>query len=354
MQIKLDIFLDALKQSKDEDKIKELLQETIELYSKESFGFLISLFAKIYNDKVMCGSLINKFYEMNISVKLNSKKDSNFNSNRNEKLGGQFNSLMVKIASEAEDLIKANRYDPIQFYAIIICYLNYYDYNTFENCINKLYEDEKEREILFELLLVYFSQFLNPVKKDENDKEFFIKFFEYIISKKEFSFVKIGLTFISDIDTFIIVIDKTKEKIYDKYIKEKDNKTKFKSIELKDNLKLQKDKIDIITKGIISINNYSKNIKTLLVFFKSDFWKSISKVFYKPNPDYFIVCSKLREIFREYYGLIQSICDKLNDKEKMEDIQNFYDIDEIAYSLNDIIKKFINNKKKKWKKIKEL
>lgn len=149
---------------------------------------------------------------------------------------------------------------------------------------------------MFEILLIYFSQLLNPVKKDENDKEFFIKFFEYIISKKEFSFVKIGLTFISDIDTFIIVIDKTKEEIYDKYIK--DNKTKFKSIELKDNLKLQKDKINIIIKGIISNNNYSKDIKTLLVFFKSDFWKSISKVFYKPNPDCFIVCSKLREIFR--------------------------------------------------------
>ena len=31
----------------------------------------------------------------------------------------------------------------------------------------------------------------------------------------------------------------------------------------------------------------------------------------------------------------------------MEDIQNFYDIHEIAYSLNDIIKKFIIKKKKK-------
>ena len=113
---KLDIFLDALKETKEEDKTKKLYQETIELYSKKSsFSFLISLFAKIYNDKVMCSSLINKFYEMNINVKLNSKKDSNSNFNRNEKLGGKFNSLMVKIASEAEDLIKTNSYNPIQF-----------------------------------------------------------------------------------------------------------------------------------------------------------------------------------------------------------------------------------------------
>jgi len=150
---KLDIFLDALKESKGEDKTKELYQETIELYSRRSsFSFLISLFAKIYKDKVMCSSLIKKFYELNKSFKLNSKKDSNYNSNRNEKLGTQFNSLMAKIASDAEDLIKTNNYDRIQFYGIIICYLNYYEYNIFENCINKLYEDEKDRETLFEIL----------------------------------------------------------------------------------------------------------------------------------------------------------------------------------------------------------
>ena len=40
----------------------------------------------------------------------------------------------------------------------------------------------------------------------------------------------------------------------------------------------------------------------------------------------------------------------------MEDIQNLYDIHEIAYSLNDIIKKFFNNKKKEkeWKQLKNI
>jgi len=67
---------------------------------------------------------------------------------------------------------------------------------------------------------------------------------------------------------------------------------------LKDNLKLQKDKIDNITKGIISINNYSENIKTLLVFFKGDFWKSIVKVFYKPSPDCIYSLLKIKRNFQ--------------------------------------------------------
>ena len=62
---------------------------------------------------------------------------------------------------------------------------------------------EKKREILYEILLVYFTHFLNPVKKEEEDKSFFVNFFEHIITKKGFSFLNQGLTFISYIDTFI-------------------------------------------------------------------------------------------------------------------------------------------------------
>jgi hypothetical protein len=95
---------------------------------------------------------------------------------------------------------------------------------------------------------VYFSHFLKPVKKEEKDKKFYVNFFEYIISKKEFSYFNIGLKFIFDIDTFIIVIDTTSDKIYNKYIK--DNKNNFKPIQIKDNLTLKKEKINDIIKGI--------------------------------------------------------------------------------------------------------
>ena len=321
-----NLFLEALKQNKEEEKNKELYKETIELYSRNnSFILLISLFTKIYQEKDLCCLLLQKFYDININCKDLEKKDSI--SDKKEKLE-KLNSLMAKIASESEKLIKENDYNPIHFYGIIICYLNNYDYITYENLINQLYDIDKE--ILFEILLVYFSQFFNPLKKDEKDKYFFINFIEYVISKKEFFFFKIGLKFIGDIDTFIIVIDKTKEILYNKYIKE-NNKTNFEPIELADILKLKKENIYDIIEGISSINKYSSEIKILLVYFKSDFWKSLLKEFSELNPEYFRICLKLRKIFLEYFEIIKSLFELDQEKEKdkyiLNDIENYVKID---------------------------
>ena len=251
-QDKLDLFIEALKENKEEKKKQELFQETIDLYSeKKGFSFLISLFVKVYQEKDLCNILIQNFYDMNTNIKGNEKGDGN--TVRDPKLGEKFNSIMAKISSESDSLIKKNDYDQIQFYGIIICYLNFYDYSTFENYIDKLYKEKPE--ILYEILIVYFSHFLKPVKKEEKDKKFYVNFFEYIISKKEFSYFNIGLKFIFDIDTFIIVIDTTSDKIYNKYIK--DNKNNFKPIQIKDNLTLKKEKINDIIKGIKNVNKFS-------------------------------------------------------------------------------------------------
>ena len=123
---------------------------------------------------------------------------------------------MAKISSESDSLIKQNDYDPIQFYGIIISYLNFYDYSTLENYIDKLYKEKPE--ILWEILIVYFPHFLGPQKKEEKDEEFFVNFFEYIISKKEITYFNLGLRFVFDIDTIIVIIDKTRDEIYNKYI----------------------------------------------------------------------------------------------------------------------------------------
>ena len=166
-QDKLDLFLEALKQNKEEKKNELLYQETIGLYSKKSnFSFLISLFAKIYQEKKLCESLLQKFYDMNIKI-LKDKKENNPNSDREENLGDKFNSLMVKIATESESLISSNGYNPIHFYGLLLCYLNFYDYTTFEKCVDKL--NSKEPETLYEIFLTYFSQFFKPAKKDESD-----------------------------------------------------------------------------------------------------------------------------------------------------------------------------------------
>ena len=346
-QDKLDLFLEALEKNKEESKIHELYKETIELYSKNSsFSFLISLFVKIYQDKNFCESLIEKFYKMNDELKEKSKKDLSTNSDRDDNLGDQFNSIMAKIESESESLIASNGYKNIHFYGIIISYFNFYDYSIFINCFNKLYKKEKGN-ILYEILLVYYSQFFKPPKKDESDKEFFINFFKYIILEKDLSYLAIGLRFVSDIDTFILVIDETKDEIYNKYIKNNNN-SDFKPIILEDNLELKEGRIDAIIKGIKSIYDFSKEKNNLLVHFKSNFWKSLLKEFDKPEPKCFKICINLRKIFIEYNRIIESLCKDKNEN-ILKDIGEFYKNDEFAYLLNEKIKIFFKNNKGKLK-----
>ena len=347
-QDKFYLFIEALKENKEENKMKKLYLETIELYSKKnSFSFLISLFCKIYQEKISCELLIKKFYQMNIDI-AKEKNDNKNNSDREPNLGDKFNSLMEKISEEAENIIKSNGYDPIHFYGILFCYLNYYNYNIFQKNINKLYAENSV--ILFKILLVYNLHIINPLKEEEIDKNFFANLIEYIISEKDFSYFNIGLKFISNLDTFITVIDKTKEQIYNKYIKNENNKTYFKVIELEDKLKLKKDKINEIIEGIKSINEYSEKIKKLLVYFKSVFWKgSLLQEFGKPLPKFFAICLNLRDIFFKYDKIIQSVCDKGRDKDIIEDINKFRNKDEFAFVLNYNIKKFFRNKKGKIK-----
>ena len=102
-QDKLDLFFEALK----ENKMKELFQETIELYSKKNgFSFLISLFAKVYQEKDLCKILIKNFYDMNANIKENINGD--IVTAGDPKLVEKFNPIMVKICSESDSLIKKN------------------------------------------------------------------------------------------------------------------------------------------------------------------------------------------------------------------------------------------------------
>ena len=63
---------------------------------------------------------------MNNNIKENEKNIDNMDRNKNLE---QYSSFFCKIISEDDNLIKNNGYEAIKFYAIILCYFNYYDYN---------------------------------------------------------------------------------------------------------------------------------------------------------------------------------------------------------------------------------
>jgi len=337
---KFELFLEALKSKQEEEgKIDTLYEETIKLYSqKNGFYLLVSLFTKIYNKKDLCIKLIKEFY------KINKDKRNEKNMDRKNNLN-QYISIFSNIYSDADNLIRNNGYNSIQFYGIIFCYLNYYDYGNFKKCFLKLYKDKYE--VLYEILITYDSNLINPIVQD---LEFFVKLFEYIISKKEFDIFENLLNLILDTETFIISLDKTKEKIKEKY------KNDFRTIKAKDNLVLYKrekgEEINIIIPSIESIINFSKENEILLIYFCSNFWKNILKHYDEPNIDNIDICYRLRKAFVKYNYLINIFFDDKNDakndkkgKQIKIDINQYFNRDEFAFILDKNIINFIKNKK---------
>jgi hypothetical protein len=152
---KFELFLEALNKNKEEEKINILYNETIQLCSKKKrFTLFASLFTKVYNNKNLCSKLIKEFYEINKDIKNEKIMD------KNEGLK-HYISTFSNISSQAENLIENNDYDIVQFYGIILCYLNNYDYENFKKYFIKLYKNNYKD--LFEILLTYDSVLLNPI-----------------------------------------------------------------------------------------------------------------------------------------------------------------------------------------------
>ena len=414
-QEKMDVFIKALEKNNETQMIKELYKDTIELYSKKKiFSFLIALFLKVYEDKEFCKELLNSFRKMNEDPK-------NIGKNMDRKpFLSRYLSDFKEIISKADKLIEDNKYDIIEFYGIILCYLNSYDYNTFSLIINKLYENKKED--LFEILLIYNSHFKNPINQSTF---FFYEFIHYSIEKKDFLIFEKGLNFIKDIETYITVIDKNKEEFFNKY-----NSKKIKEIIRLDNLKFKKydeksdvneisvqpgknevptpsGKIDNIDSGgneltistdeknseekkiisskknmekiteesetsvekkkenkyifgllksINSIIQFSKENNTFLIYFTNNFWQYVLNYFNEPKQDNILICSRLREIFIDYYNLVNKA---IPEKDKdfgiiRKDAKTYFERDEFAFLLDQIIKKYIDSNIKDLENIEKL
>ena len=352
---KMKIFIEALKNNEEENKLDDLLKETIAIYSKKKgFGFLISIFLEIYETKKdLCSELLEIFKDMN-----SNKKDNEKNMDRKKYLD-KYKSKFEGIINEADQLINSNKYNRIQFYGIILCYLNFYDHKNFSSIINELYN--KTPNDLYEVLLIYHAHLENPIEQDSN---FYNEFIKYTISNKEFSIFEIALKYIKDIETFINVIEINKNEIYDNYVKQ--DKSHKNIIKLDNNLKINKkiektkdvgggekipDKpektnvsisveinnpkvndlkiknvkdfktsndskiknrkenkiIFTIIKNIKSIITFSTKNKIFFIYFTENFWRYIINAYNEPKQDNILICYELRNIFMRYYELVMEV-----------------------------------------------
>jgi len=391
---KMHIFINALKENNEKNKIDLLYKDAIELFSiKKYFTFLIELFVEIYKKEDLCKILLDKFKEMN----LNKKYTKHIMERKS--LLEKHKSIFNTIISEADNY----DYDTIGFYGIILCYLNYYDYDNFTRIINELYKSKSKE--LFEILLIYNSHF--KYKPINQNFDFFNKLIEYTILNKDYKFFEEGLKYIGDIETFINIIEKNKDNLFNKYfkdnikylkctiklddylkfIKTENGPTKSGSISTKDKLdqeinnnpttmviqsgdrkennikKISKKELEIkkinfekniqnhfIIKFIKKIDlliSFSKIEKTFFIYFTNNFWKYILNNFNEPNEVSIYICYKLREVFMKYYDLVNEI---FKDRYKKFPIKyaaiNYYELDEFAILLDKNIKKYIINNKK--------
>ena len=87
--------------------------------------------------------------------------------------------------------------------------------------------------ILYEILIIYYSHFNNPLNQD---KEFYNEFIKYALEKdKELNIFKRILNYIDDIETFLYIINENKDNIFKKY-----DDLKLDPIKLTSDLKLKR------------------------------------------------------------------------------------------------------------------
>ena len=369
---KLDIFEVALKENKESNLFEKLYEDTIVLYEKKKkFSLLITLFLKMYElNKDLCIKLLDIFNRIN--EKENTDRDKDLEKNL---------TTFKQIYKNAEDIIEKNKYDAIQFYGVLFCYLNYYDKNNFSQIIKKF--SDGNADILYEILIIYYSHFMNPLNQD---KKFYNEFIRYALKKdKELNIFKRILDYIDDFETFLYVINENKNNIFKKY-----DGLKLDPIKLTSGLKLirknkksketinyeitqpetdeienkyeTENELDDIIELIESIIKYSSDNQILALYIKSTFWIYLLKQYNIPDWENINNCFKLRELFKKYKHLINELYkeegknSESNKKKKDDkdirniiknDINRYYDRDEFAFTLNRNIKDFFEIKKDK-------
>ena len=338
---KMQFFIEALEQRNEKSKTDDLFKDTIALYSKKKgFSLLISLFLKIYERKDLCSELLKLFKDMNKNPKDNEK-----NMDRKACLKNyteEFNEILSK--SDSYD------YDKIEFYGLLLCYFNYYDYENFDSILLDLFKKSKKE--LFEILLIYNAHFKYPIKQDFK----FIKdFIQYAIKKEDFAIFQCGLNYIKDLVTFIDIMEINKEEMFNLYT-QKDEKC---IIKLDDNLKFQivdkeeaynldneNSTINKIIRNIKSIIEFCENNNTFLIYFTNNFWKYILNYFNEPTQDNISICYELRKLFLLYYDLVIKKFEKKPKKFTIKnEVINYFEIDEFAFLLDQMIKKHLSEKK---------
>ena len=317
---KMNYFMESLKEIKQTDKFDILYTDSIKVYSKKpNLKFLINIFINVYNTN-LCSSLLNEFSK---SIEKSLQID-NIMENDLEK----YNDYFDNICNKSEDLILSNSLDKINFYGLILCYLNNYSTEKFNEQFKKLYKANKS--LLFEVILKYKSYFKKEINLDIDQLNEIIRF----STTKNFNeFKNLVLFYLKDINTFFDIIEKNKEEI----IKIKG----FQPIEVGPIENIERIDIEKIIEKMKIINEFSKDKKQLLINFKNIFWESMAKKYSDINMKSIELCYQIREELKKYHSLVNDLSTKENTINK--EINKFFRRGVFISQLDKNIKAYIKD-----------
>jgi len=105
----------------------------------------------------------------------------------------------------------------------------------------------------------------------------------------------------------------------------------------------KKNIFEVIT-NIKSIINFCKEKNTFLIYFTSNFWRYVLNYYNEPKQDNIEICFKLRQIFIDYHDLVKKVFEKRDAKFTIKkDANNYFERDEFAFLLDQIIRKYNDN-----------
>ena len=285
---KMNYYIESLNESKEENKLNILFNDSINIYSKKPrFEFLVNIFIHVYNDENLCSKLLSEF-DKNYTKE--EQKNSIFPENL-EKYLKNFNDI-------CENIVNFNS-SKLRFYGIIFCYLNNVNKEKFIEMFKKIYE--KDKKILFHILSKYKYYFKNEINMEIN---YLNELIDFSTSLEYEEFKENVIFYLRGINTFLKVIDNNKEKIS---IIEKFHPIEFPKIELESQANINE-----IIELINEIIEFSEEKKVLVVYFTNDFWDEMLKHCSSFNKDNIEKkrnnieeCFNLREKFVNYYKLVQ-------------------------------------------------
>ena len=238
-----------------------------------------------------------------------------------------------------------------------------------ENNIQKIIEElsEGNDKIFYEILIHYYSHFINLLKQSQ---KYFKSFIGYVLKEnKEQKIFERIMNYIGDIETYLFIIDTYKEDIFRKY-----KELRLKPFEIDASLKLVKHKVDkpkyvkhdndsdnsdeddekiieeivniknecdIIIKLIESIIKFSENEKILAIYIRSTFWTNLLEQYDFPDWENIDNCYKLRKLYKKYNNLVNKLYDGDDNNNIKNDINRFFEGDQFAIMLNNLIKLFL-------------